>query len=135
MGDALMAIWGAPFAHPDDTDRALDAAVEMQRALVAWNSQRASTQRLAVHMGLNTGRVAVGNIGSDRYLQYAAIGDTTNVTSRICNVAQEGEIVISQSTLDRLNTHRWPLEPLPPVKVKGKEEPLQLYRVDWKVGC
>ncbi len=133
IGDALLAIWGAPFSHPDDADRAVWAAVRMQQALVPLNARRRERGQLAleVHIGLNTGPVAAGNIGSLRYLQYATIGDTTNVASRVCGVAGPGEIVITQSTRARLRDPRWKLEPLPPAPVKGKAEPLTLYRVLW----
>ncbi|NEO74491.1 adenylate/guanylate cyclase domain-containing protein, partial [Moorena sp. SIO3H5] len=66
---------------------------------------------------------------SQKLIQYATIGDTTNVTSRICSAAQEGEILISQSTLDKLRNKTLPLEKMSPVKVKGKDQPLQLYRL------
>ncbi|HYH99686.1 adenylate/guanylate cyclase domain-containing protein [Hyalangium sp.] len=136
IGDALLAIWGAPFSHPDDADRALRAAVRMQQALLPLNEHRRSRgqRELQIHIGLNTGPVAAGNIGSERYLQYATIGDTTNVASRVCGVAVEGEIVITQSTYERLQERTWKMEPLPPASVKGKAEPLRLYRVHWSSG-
>jgi adenylate cyclase len=133
IGDALMAIWGAPFPQPDDADRALRAAVEMQHALTGLNAKWKSQgrQELKIHVGLNTGRVAAGNIGSEHYLQYATIGDTTNVASRICSAANDGEICMAETTHQRLRERSWPLTKLPPVQVKGKVEPLTLYRVDW----
>jgi adenylate cyclase len=128
-----MATWGAPFSHPDDADRALRAAVRMQQALLRLNEHRRAHQleELQIHIGLNSGPVAAGNIGSQRFLQYATIGDTTNVASRVCSAAGAGEILITQSTHDRLTERLWRLEPLPPTSVKGKDEPLMLYRVDW----
>ncbi len=133
IGDALMATWGAPFSHPDDADRALRAAVRMQQELQRLNQQRRARQQveLWIHIGLNSGPVAAGNIGSKRFLQYATIGDTTNVASRVCSAAGAGEILITQSTYDLLTERRWPLEPLPPTPVKGKDAPLMLYRVRW----
>lgn len=133
IGDALMAIWGAPFPQPDDADRALRAAVEMQHALAGLNARwrKEGKPELQIHVGLNTGRVAAGNIGSEHYLQYATIGDATNVASRICSAATDGEICISEATYHRCKERSWPLVKLPPVQVKGKQEPLTLYRVDW----
>lgn len=134
IGDALMAIWGAPFGHPDDADRALWAAVRMQQELVALNMRRRARklEEIQIHIGLNTGMVAAGNIGSNRFLQYATIGDATNVASRVCSASNSGEILLTQSTYDRLvDLSRWKLELLPPVQVKGKEAPLTLYRLDW----
>jgi adenylate cyclase len=134
IGDALMAIWGAPFPQPDDADRALRAAVEMQHALAELNARWRSQGRpeLQIHVGLNTGRVAAGNIGSERYLQYATIGDATNVASRVCSAASDGEIYIADTTYQRCRERTWPLEQLAPVQVKGKKDPLTLYRVDWR---
>ncbi len=137
IGDALMAIWGAPFPQPDDADRALRAAVEMQHALARldarWKTE--GKPELQIHVGLNTGRVAAGNIGSEHYLQYATIGDATNVASRICSAASDGEICIAEATFQRCRERAWPLIKLPPVQVKGKQEPLTLYRVDWSAAA
>ncbi|MDB9313427.1 adenylate/guanylate cyclase domain-containing protein [Spirulina sp. CS-785/01] len=133
IGDALLAIWGAPYPQENDADRAVQAAIEMQYAVRRLNRewQEKNRQPIAIHIGLNTGPVAAGNIGSKRLLQYAAIGDTTNVTSRICNVAKANQILLSQNTVDKL-THDLPLEKLPLIRVKGKKHPLQLYRLHWK---
>jgi adenylate cyclase len=126
IGDALMAIWGAPSAHDDDADRALRTALDMRRALRQLNAEL--SEPLEVHMGLNAGPVAFGNIGSADYQQFAAIGDATNVASRVCSLAGNGEILISETLRLRLRD-RYDLETLPPALVKGKEQPLQAYRV------
>lgn len=132
IGDALLAVWGAPYKKPDDADCAVKAAIAMQKAMRGLNTQWADrNQQIQIHIGINSGKVAAGNIGSPQLIQYAAIGDTTNVTSRICNVAKAGEIVISQDTVDRLQNKNLPMEELPPTMVKGKTEPLQLYRLLW----
>lgn len=134
IGDALMAVWGAPFSHPDDADRAVRAAVEMQRALADLNAHWRAQGRpeLKIHVGLNTGRVAAGNIGSEQYLQYATIGDATNVASRVCSVARDGEICMTDATFARWRDRAWPTSPLPPTPVKGKQEALTLYRLEWR---
>lgn len=131
IGDAMLAVWGAPFRQPDDADRALLAAVDMQRAIVELNRGRAADRSIQVHVGLCTGPVAAGNIGTDDYLQYATIGDTTNLASRICDVAGADEILLAESTRKCLSSSDWKLEALDPVAVKGKDEALQLYRVSW----
>jgi adenylate cyclase len=76
--------------------------------------------------------VAAGHIGTDEYIQYACIGDTTNVSSRVCGCAEEGQIVVTAATRDRLTRDEFPLRELPPATVKGKDEPLKLYLVDWR---
>jgi adenylate cyclase len=135
IGDALLAVWGAPYRQPDDAKRAVRAAIAMQRAVTRLNAQWRQRRgiEIQIHIGLNTGKVAAGNIGSQNLIQYATIGDTTNVTSRICSAAKEGEILISQTTLAQLNDPSIPIEKMPPVMVKGKDQPLQLYRVLWNV--
>ncbi|GAB4184607.1 MAG: hypothetical protein Fur006_22230 [Coleofasciculaceae cyanobacterium] len=134
IGDALLAVWGAPYPKEDDTERAVRAAVEMQWAVCRLNEEWAQQRNLQIqiHIGINTGKVAAGNIGSEKLIQYAEIGDTTNVTSRICSLAKAGEILISQTTFDKLRGWKLPLEKLKPVWVKGKERPLQLYRLLWE---
>lgn len=130
IGDALMAIWGVPSAKPDDADRALAAALEMQEALARMNAERGDAPELAIHIGLNSGPVTFGNIGSASYVQFAAIGDTTNVASRVCNVAGAGEVVVAESTRQRLSRPDVPLTALPPAVVKGKAEPLTVWRAE-----
>lgn len=131
VGDALLAIWGAPFAHADDADRAVATAIEMQRAVGPLNARLAALgyPPIAIHIGLSSGPVAAGYVGTERYVQYAVIGDTTNVASRVCTAAAAGEILITESTLALLDRERFQLESLPPVAVKGKAEPLVLHRV------
>ena len=132
IGDALMAVWGAPFRHENDVDRAVRAAIEMQQAMRSLNEGwKGRFREISIHIGLNTGKVAAGNIGSEKYIQYATIGDATNVAARICNVAEGGEIVLSESTLQQLK-EQYRVERLPPTRVKGKEEPLTLYRLRWE---
>ncbi len=134
IGDALMAVWGAPFAQPDDAERAVRAAVEMQRALEELNARWRAQGRpeLQIHVGINTGRAAAGNIGSEQYLQYATLGDATNVASRICDATPPGEIRMSETTFQRCLERPWPITQLGPVQVKGKQEPLPLYRLEWR---
>ncbi|MEQ9325236.1 MAG: adenylate/guanylate cyclase domain-containing protein, partial [Polyangiaceae bacterium] len=129
IGDALLAVWGAPLRRDDDAARAVAAAVDMQRAMVELNASVALEEPLRIHVGINSGRVAAGNIGSRQFLQYATIGDATNVAARVCNEAGPGEILVDDATAERLGETAWPLEALLPVAVKGKAEPLTLHRV------
>jgi adenylate cyclase len=145
IGDALLAVWGAPYPHNDDPYRAIQAALAMQNAMTAlnqtWQEQQIIPQQLfpiQIHIGIHTGMVAAGNIGSPQLIQYATIGDTTNLASRICGEAKGGDILLSQSTATRLEqfdrslmTHL-PLEKLPPVTLKGRSEPIQLFRLHWQ---
>jgi len=134
IGDALVAVWGSPYAQPDDAERAIRAAIEMQWAVRRLNREwlEREWRPISIHIGLNTGKVAAGNIGSRKLIQYAHIGDTMNVASRICTAAKGGQILISDSTLEKLGSHNFPVEAMEPIMVKGKDEPLQLYILDWQ---
>lgn len=131
IGDALLAVWGAPFSHDDDAARAVRASIDMQIAMRELTATKRLPPGLAIHIGVNTGIVAAGNIGSEHYLQYATIGDATNVASRICGVATDGQIVIDSRTADGLAPGEFELTALEPARVKGKSEPLSLFRVEW----
>jgi adenylate cyclase len=141
IGDALLAVWGAPFRRVDDARRAVQAAIARQQAIerltneLSISSSRRSADEmppLRIHIGLNTGPVAAGNIGSDHYLQYATIGDATNLASRICNVAKAGEIALGVPTLERLGGRiDWPIEGPEFHPVKGRAEPLPVYKLRW----
>jgi class 3 adenylate cyclase len=134
IGDALVAVWGSPYQRDDDAERAVKAAIAMQWAVRRLNIQRQQRNHhpIHIHIGLNTGRVASGNIGTERLIQYAHIGDTMNVASRICSEAKANEILISASTFAQLKSHKIPVEPLPLLQVKGKKDPLKVYRVLWE---
>jgi class 3 adenylate cyclase len=136
IGDALLAVWGAPVAMPDHADRALRAAVEMQVAVRELDARWAVEGRapIDVHIGLNSGHVAAGHVGTDQYIQYACIGDTTNVSSRVCSAAEAREIVVSAATRSALTLAEFELEAMPPLRAKGKDAPLEVYRVIWSPG-
>jgi adenylate cyclase len=133
IGDALMAVWGAPFRGPHDADSAVSAAVDMQRRLAETSERRRAAGRppLEIHVGLNTGMVAAGNIGSEQYVQYATVGDATNLASRACSAARPGQILVTESTRRSLRAGAWELVALPPIEAKGVGEPLQLHAVRW----
>jgi adenylate cyclase len=97
IGDAIMALWGAPIPHADDPDRAVQAAIAMQRAIHHLNEEWTSAGRplISVGIGINYGDTFAGNIGSHLRLEYTVIGDAVNVASRLCSNAKGGEILIS----------------------------------------
>ena len=99
-GDGLMALFGAPVAHEDAPQRAVHAALAIREALEAVSArlQRTHGMPLQIRIGINTGPVVVGPVGDDRKMDYAAIGDTTNLASRLQTLAQPGAILISEST-------------------------------------
>ncbi len=130
MGDGIMAIWGAPVAHPDDVVRSVSCALEMGEVLGHFNRRRLENNQmpLAVGIGIHTGPLVAGYIGSSKALSYTVIGDVANTSARLCSVAKAGQIVISETTQERLGG-RFELEELQPAKVKGKEKPLRIFNV------
>jgi adenylate cyclase len=132
IGDALLAAWGVPIAHGDDAVRAVRAAIEMQRAAEDLRNRLGPARNIEIHIGVNTGTVAAGNIGSADYVQYATIGDATNVASRICTVAGPGEIVIDAKTAGLVRGAGFALEALGPTSLRGKPTPFELFRVAWR---
>lgn len=132
IGDALMAVWGAPFAHPDDSERAVGAAVAMQRALHELRPALAEEglPPIEVHIGIHTGPASFANIGSAEYLQFATVGISTSAAARICNVAAANEIVISDAVRRELHTN-YRLTRLPSTPMKGVAESMDLWRLDW----
>jgi adenylate cyclase len=133
IGDALMALWGAPIAHDDDPDRATRAAVAMQLALERLNEEwsRKGRPRLSVGIGISLGDVFAGNIGSDRRLEYTVIGDAVNTAARLCAEAGPGEILIAEPLFRELATPP-PGENLEPLPLKGKTHAVAVYRVNWQ---
>jgi adenylate cyclase len=130
IGDAIMALWGAPIAHADDPDRALRAAVAMQRGIARLNQRWLSQGRpeIGVGIGINHGEVFAGNIGSHRRLEYTVIGDAVNVAARLCAEAGPGEILVTESVL-RMARDQVASEYLPEMTLKGKAQMVQVYRV------
>jgi adenylate cyclase len=130
IGDAVMALWGAPIAHSNDPDRALEAAVAMQKAIEELNRGWAASGRpeIGVGMGISHGEVFAGNIGSHRRLEYTVLGDAVNVAARLCAEAGPGEILVSEALLHVVREHV-DYEYLPELGLKGKTQVVQVYRV------
>jgi adenylate cyclase len=135
MGDAMMALWGAPLSRADDADRAIRAAMAMQRRLVRLNTQWRAQGRpaLSIGIGINLGEVFAGNIGSARRLEYTVIGDAVNVAARLCSEAAPGEILIAEPLYAALRL-RPPVSSLTPIPLRGKAQPVGVYSVDWEEG-
>jgi adenylate cyclase len=128
IGDAIMALWGAPFGTEDDADKAMRAAMEMQRKLVELNEHWAQhgQPKVEIGIGINFGEVFAGNIGSEQRLEYTVLGDAVNTASRLCSAAGKGEIVISDLFFKRLKQAPQ-TEAREPIKVKNKAKPVPIY--------
>ena len=130
QGDAVMAVFGAPDPMPDHAERALSCAIAMQRRETELNAQGWGTDAvdgLHVGIGVNTGRVVAGAVGGGGRLEYTVIGDAVNVAQRLQSEAEGGEIVASAATMavaDGIAS-----EPIGPRRVKGREEPVEAFRI------
>ncbi len=130
MGDGIMALWGAPVVHPDDPIRAVNCALEQFEVLSRFNQQRGGLGRtpLQIGIGIHSGPVVAGYIGSSKSLSYTVIGDTANTSARLCGVAQSGQILVSEQTLARLG-QRFRYQELAPAQLKGKEKPFRVFSI------
>ncbi len=132
IGDAIMAIFGAPVEHPDDPVRSVRAGLEMLQILRAmnrrWESQGKRTFEIGV--GINTGEAIVGNMGSTHAMGYTVIGDTVNLASRLEGLNKElkTSLLISEQTYQRVKDH-FEVQAFPGVRVKGKAEAMTVYAV------
>ncbi len=132
LGDGIMALFGAPITKSDDTVRAIRTAIQMQQALARLNQTWFEKGHPAWSMGIgvNTGPVTAGNIGSTRRMDYTCIGDSVNLASRLCANAAPGQILISESTYQLLDA-AFPARKLQPIRVKGKETEVAVYEITW----
>lgn len=132
IGDAIMAIFGTPFPHEDDPDRAVRCAIQMMKKLGEFNAQRASKglMEIDIRIGLNTDQVVSGNIGSPKRMDYTVIGDGVNLAARLESGAKQygAHILISEFTFKQLKgTYRY--RAMDHVVVKGKTEPVAIYEL------
>jgi len=130
LGDGIMALFGAPIAHEDHTQRAVHAALGIRRALEAYRAelQRQRGIEFQARLGLNTGLVVVGSIGNDLRMDYTAVGDTTNVAARMQQAANPGRILVSEAT-HRLVSGYFHTRPMGALTLKGKAEPVRAWEI------
>ena len=131
IGDAVMAFFGAPIPQPDHPRRAVAAAAKLIESLKAWNVGRVGRGEspVAVRVGVNTGHAVVGDIGSDRRVDYTVLGNTVNVAARLeSSVAGPNEIVVGEETAHRAGD-AFVFEPLGEKRLKGLTKGLRAFRV------
>jgi adenylate cyclase len=130
IGDAVMAIWGAPHYLKNHAELAIRAALEMQKKVAQlcemWKQQ--NMKQIGIGMGINTGDVVCGNMGSATFSDYTVIGDNVNLAARLEENAKAGQILISQATFEEVS-EIVKVRKMPPLKVKGKEKPIEVYEV------
>lgn len=130
QGDGILVFFGAPGAADDDPERAIACALEMQAALADFNAEqrRLHLPELTMGIGMNTGEVSIGNIGSEKRAKYGAVGSAINVAYRIESYTVGGQVLISPSLYDRVRSLvqvRGTLE----VQLKGIDRPIMLYEI------
>jgi adenylate cyclase len=135
IGDGILVIFGAPFQRPDDARRAVACAVDMQLAMASVNdrNRQAGYPEVALGIGLNTGPMVVGNIGSKRRMKYGVVGRNVNLTARIESYTVGGQIYISENTLKACGDILR-LDSAMQVSPKGVKEPLTIYEVGGIAG-
>lgn len=134
IGDAIMAVFGSPVDYADHAVAAAAAACEMQEKLVTFNAKRPSAEHFEIGIGLNTGEVVAGNLGSVQRMEYAIIGDNVNIASRLCGAAKPNEIIISKVTFKGISGAAFAHKQLEAITVKGKSEPLEIYQIIQRRG-
>lgn len=130
IGDEMMVLFGAPVAHRDDPARSVRAALEMQQAMAGLNQQQVAhgLPPFQIGIGINTGEVVAGYIGSSQAMEYTVIGDPVNTGSRLCSIAKPGQTLIAEPTLEALG-NEFEVAELPVAVVKGKSRPVRVFEV------
>jgi len=130
LGDGLMAMFGAPRDLPDHALCSIRAALDMQREMGGWNAKRSGRGLPPLHVGIgiNTGVVLGGKVGSRNRLEYTLIGEEVNLASRVCGKAAPGQVLITKQTFERVRG-RVAARELEPVQVKGLSYPVHVYEV------
>jgi adenylate cyclase len=130
LGDAVMAVFGAPIAHPDHAARAVRAALDMRQAVAELGKRRRAVRKepFEVGIGLSLGEVVAGSVGTEERMEYTVIGDSVNVAARLQGQAKAGSILLSRRTYEAVHDL---VEGFSrgPMKVKGKEEEVEVYEV------
>lgn len=132
IGDGMLALFGAPVSHIHNQRNAVNCALEMIKALSGINEKYESIlgMEIKIGVGINTGEVLVGNIGTEDHMEYTVIGDAVNVASRIESKTKEdpNSILISEATLEFLD-QQFDTEKVDSLVIDGKDEPIELYKV------
>jgi adenylate cyclase len=128
IGDSLMAIFGAPLEKKDDAERAVSAAIKMRQELLAMIEKADGNVKFGIRIGINTGHVVAGNIGSPKRMEYTVIGTPVNIASRLESLAQPNQIIIGEKTYQRVKG-KFKIKEIGSREVKGASEPVKAYEV------
>ncbi len=136
IGDCIMAAWGVPLqTAEEDAIQAVSCALEIQEMVASPTRKffKGEASNLKIGIGMHTGPLVAGNLGSSRRMNYTVIGDTVNLAARLEGVAGPGEVIITETTKKLIEGY-FEVEKRNPVRVKGKSQPIQIYNVLKKVG-
>jgi len=128
VGDELMVVFGAPLKIKNAPNAALETAIEMQKQLIEFNKK--SMISIKIGIGINSGKVISGNIGSEVRSDYTVIGGNVNLASRLCSNAKSNEILVSKQTYDLINKKK-SLKKMVSFKAKGIEKEIENWRVEY----
>jgi len=128
IGDSLMAVFGAPIEKNDDAERAVSAALKMRRELENMMKETGRSEKISIRIGINTGHVVAGNIGSPKRMEYTVIGNPVNVASRLESLAQPNQIIIGEETYKHVKG-KFNINRIGPKKLRGKSEEIIAYEV------
>jgi len=132
IGDELMVIYGVPKSNIQDSENAVLTAIEMQEKLIAFNQDRFINLKkpIKVGIGVNSGSVISGNIGSTDQMDFTVIGDSVNLASRLCSSAEAGQIIISDAVWNKIkHLQTFKSKKLSPIKVKGKAKVISIKEI------
>jgi class 3 adenylate cyclase len=131
IGDSVMAVWGTPESKPDDARQAVEAAMELRRWVETGNRRWRQKWGVEVQlaMGLHTGTVVAGNLGSEKRMEYTVIGDTVNVAARLESMAQPGQILVSSATREKLGADAEVLRHLGERALHGRNATTSVFEV------
>jgi adenylate cyclase len=130
LGDAVMAVFGAPIAHPDHAARAVKTALDMRTAVAELGRRRRALGEdpFEVGIGVSLGEVVAGSVGTEERMEYTVIGDSVNVAARLQDRAKPGSILLTRRTYDAVRD-LVDAKSLGLMKVKGKEDEIEVYEV------
>lgn len=127
IGDAVLGVFGVPVYHKDHVERGVRAASDMQKMFMN-KATNGNSLLQSVGIGIHTGVVVSGNIGSQDKMEYTVIGDTVNLAAHLNRIAKPGEIIITKSVYENIED-RITVEPLPPKHIKGKTKPVETFKL------
>lgn len=131
IGDELMVLYGVPIKSENDSQNAVNTAIEMFKSLKKFNKKmsKENLPELKIGIGINYGKVVSGNIGSEKQMNYTVIGDAVNLAARLCSHAKSGQVVISESVFNQIS-NKSSFEAQEPIRVKGKSNEISNWIFD-----